>query len=75
MRRCLENFQCRGKLLIWIMVGQGPIALGTGANGACIDIFFSCLSFLFPFSHSWNQKHYLKGLLVGWFVVLGLTAL
>ena len=31
------NFQCRGVLLIWIIVGQGPIALAVGAGG-CLDI-------------------------------------
>ena len=25
VRRCWVNFQCRGVLLIWITVGQGPI--------------------------------------------------
>ena len=26
-------FQCRGVQLIWIIVGQGPIALAVGAGG------------------------------------------
>ena len=26
------NFQCRGVLLVWILVGQGPIALAVGAG-------------------------------------------
>ena len=43
------NLQCRGVLLIWIMVGQGPTALAVGADGGCLDIFslinhFSLLS-------------------------------
>ena len=25
--------------LIWMIVGQGPIALAVGAGGACLDIF------------------------------------
>ena len=33
------NFQCRGVLLIWMIVGQGPIALAVGAGGGCLDIF------------------------------------
>ena len=33
------NFQCWGVLLIWIVVGQGPIALAVGAGGGCLDIF------------------------------------
>ena len=39
------NFQCRSVLLIWIIVGQGLIALAVG--GGCLDIFFSRLSFFF----------------------------
>ena len=43
------NFQCRGVLLVWIRVGQGPTALAVGAGGGCLDIFtliyiFSSLS-------------------------------
>ena len=36
MRRCCVNFQCRGVLVIWIIVGQGPIALAVGASGGCL---------------------------------------
>ena len=46
------NFQCRGVLLVWIRVGQGPTALAVGAGGGCLDIFYSHLSFLFSFSLS-----------------------
>ena len=46
MRRCWVNFQCRGVLLIWIIVGQGPVALAIGAGGGCLDIF----SLICPFS-------------------------
>ena len=35
VRWCCVSFQCRGVLLIWIMVGQGPIALAVGAGGGC----------------------------------------
>ena len=38
---CWVNFQCRGILLIWIIVGQEPAALAVGAGGGCLDIFFS----------------------------------
>ena len=42
------NFQCRGDVLIWIIVGQGPIALAVGAGRGCLDIFsLVCLSFLY----------------------------
>ena len=33
-------------LLIWIIVGQEPIALAVGAGGGCLDIF----TLLYPFS-------------------------
>ena len=46
----LSDVQCRGVLLIWIRVGQGPTALAVGAG--CLDIFFSRQSFLFSFSLS-----------------------
>ena len=61
VRWCWVNFQCRGVLLIWIIVGQGPTALEVGAGGggggggggkALFEHFFSCLSFLFSFSLS-----------------------
>ena len=52
VRRCWVIFQCRGVLLIWIIGGQGPVGLAVGAGGACLDIFFSYLSFLSSFSLS-----------------------
>ena len=52
VRRCWVNFQCRGVLLIWIIVGQGPIALAIGAGGGLFGHFFSHLSLLFSFSLS-----------------------
>ena len=50
VRRCGVNFQCRGVLLIWITVGQGPNVLAVGASGGCLDIFSLIfhLSFLSP---------------------------
>ena len=30
---------------IWMMVGQGPIALAVGAGGGCLDVF----TLLYPF--------------------------
>ena len=51
-RRCWVNFQCRGVLLVWMTVGQGPIALAVGAGGGLFGHFFSHLSFLFSFSLS-----------------------
>ena len=45
--RCV-NFQCQGVLLIWIIVGQGPVALAVGAGGGCLDIFSLVYLFLSP---------------------------
>ena len=48
-RWCWVNFQCRGVLLIWMLVGQGPNAAAEGAAGGCLNIFLSTvisLSFL-----------------------------
>ena len=28
-----------GRSTIWMIVGQGPIALAVGAGGCCLDIF------------------------------------
>ena len=52
VQRCWVNFQCRGVLLIWIRIGQGPTALAEGLGVGCLDIFFSRLSFFFSFSLS-----------------------
>ena len=41
VRWCWVNFKCRGVLLIWIKVGQGPTALAVGAGGGSLDIFLS----------------------------------
>ena len=35
-----------GRPTIWMIVGQGPIALAVGAGGGCLDIFI----LLYPFS-------------------------
>ena len=45
VQRYWVKFQCRGILLIWIIVGQSHIALAVGEGGGCLDIF-SRLSFL-----------------------------
>ena len=37
-----------GRPTIWVIVGQGPIALAVGAGGGCLDILLSSiLSLLF----------------------------
>ena len=66
VRKCWVNFQCRGVLLIWITVGQGPIVLAVGAGGGCLDIFSLIyhLSFLSPSlwkTFRYRLKHCLKG--------------
>ena len=38
-----------GRPTIWMIIGQGHIALAIGAGGGCLDIL---LSFLFSFSLS-----------------------
>ena len=35
-----------GRPTIWIIVGQGPVALAVGAGGVCLDFF----TLLYPFS-------------------------
>ena len=65
---CWVNFQCRGVLLIWIRVGQGPTALAMGAGGGCLDIFTLIYHFSFLSPSLWEMARYrleycLKGLL------------
>ena len=36
-----------GRPTVWMIVGQGPIALAVGAGGGCLDMF----TLLYPFSH------------------------
>ena len=50
-RKCWVNFQCRGVLLVWMIVGQGPIALAVGAGGGVWTFLLSSI-FLFSFSLS-----------------------
>ena len=38
--RCWVNFQCRGVLLVWMIVEQGPIVLAVGAGGGLFGHFF-----------------------------------
>ena len=55
-----------GRPTIWMIVGQGPIALAVGAGGGCLDIFTLVYPF-FPLSPSlweaarYRLKYYLKG--------------
>ena len=57
VRRGWVNFHCRGVLQIWIIVGQGPIALAVGAGGDCIDFFLSTIVSLY-FLPLWETARY-----------------
>ena len=35
----LDKLPVLGRPTIWMIVGQGPIALAVGAGGGCLDIF------------------------------------
>ena len=54
-----------GRPTIWIIVGQGPIALAIGAGGGCLDIFTLLYPFpSFPFlweTARYRLKYCLKG--------------
>ena len=55
LRRCWINFQCRGVLLVWMIVGQGSIALAVGAGGGCLDIISLVYLFSLPL---WETARY-----------------
>ena len=59
-RRGWVNFQCRGVLLIWITVGQGPIAHVADTAAGCLDIFLSSIFSLFFLPLSGRQPDKLK---------------
>ena len=46
----LGKLSVPGVLLVWMTVGQGPIALAVGVGGGLFVHLFSRLSFLFSFS-------------------------
>ena len=58
VRWCWVNFQCRGVLLTWIQVGQGPTALAVGAGGGCLDIFSLVYHFSFLSPSLWETARY-----------------
>ena len=57
-RRCWVNFQCRGVLLIWMIVGQGPIVFAVGAGGGCLDFFPFIYLFSFLSPSLWETARY-----------------
>ena len=55
-----------GRPTIWMIVGQGPIALAVGTGGGCLDIFtlicpFSPLSFSLWDTNRYRLEYCLKG--------------
>ena len=46
VRWCWVKLPVPGRPTIWMIVGQGPIALAVGAGGGSLDIF----TLLYPFS-------------------------
>ena len=57
-RWCWVNFQCRGVILIWIRVGQGPSVLVVGADGGCLNIFSLIYHFSFLSPSLWEAAQY-----------------
>ena len=49
------NFQCRGVLFIWIIVGQGPTEFAVGADGVVSTFYLSSVISLFFLSVSGRQ--------------------
>ena len=58
VRWCWVTFQCRGVLLTWIQVEQGPTALAVGAGGGCLDIFSLVYHFSFLSPSLWETARY-----------------
>ena len=52
------SFQCRGLLLIWSRVGQGPTALAVGPGWGCFDIFSLVYHFSFLSPSLWETARY-----------------
>ena len=64
--KALVKLAVPGVLLTWIIVGQGPIALASGAGGGCLDIFslmyhFSFLSLSLGKTARYRLTYCLKG--------------
>ena len=54
----LGKLQVPGRPTIWILVGQGPIALAVGAGGGCLDIFTLVYHFSFLSPSLWETARY-----------------
>ena len=54
----LGKLPLQGRPTVWMMVGQGPIALAVGAGGSCLDIF-TLLYLFYSLSPSlWETTRY-----------------
>ena len=47
-----------GRPTIWMIVGQGPIALAVGVGGGCLDIFTLLYHFYFLSPSLWETARY-----------------
>ena len=47
-----------GRPTVWMIVGQGPIALAVGAGGGCLDIFTLLYLFYPLFPSLWETARY-----------------
>ena len=47
-----------GRPTIWMIVGQGPIALAVGAGGGCLDIFTLLCLFASISPSLWEMARY-----------------
>ena len=54
----LCKLQCRGVLLVWVKVGQGPTGLAVSAGGGCLDIFSLVYHFCFLSPSLWETARY-----------------
>ena len=57
-RWCWVSFQCRGVLLVWIIVGQGPTVLAVGAGGGWMGVFSLVYHFSFLSPSLWETARY-----------------
>ena len=58
VRWCWVDFQCRGILLVWKIVGQGPTVLAVGAGGGGLDIFSLIYHFSLLSPSLWETARY-----------------
>ena len=56
--KVLGKLPLPGRPTIWIIVGQGPIALAVGAGGGCLDIFSLIYLFSFLSPSLWETARY-----------------